>query len=46
MKLQGFDDDFIMAKKDKDKWRHLGNTIPTNFTRMIADKIEKVLKHT
>ena len=42
-KLQGFDDDFIMAENDKDAWRHLGNTIPTIFTKIIADKIEQII---
>ena len=43
-KLQGFDEEFIMSKKGKDAWRHLGNTIPTIFTKIVSDKIEKVLK--
>ena len=42
-KLQGFDDSFIMATKSKDAWRHLGNTIPTIFTQIIADKIEEII---
>ena len=42
-KLQGFDEDFIMANKSKDAWRHLGNTIPTIFTQIIADKIDEII---
>ena len=42
-KLQGFDESFSMAAKPKDAWRHLGNTIPTIFTQMIADKIEEII---
>ena len=42
-KLQGFSDDFIMAEKSKDAWKHLGNTIPTIFSDIIADKIEAIL---
>jgi DNA (cytosine-5)-methyltransferase 1 len=42
-KLQGFDDSFIMATKPNDAWRHLGNTIPTIFTEIIADKIEEII---
>ena len=42
-KLQGFDDNFIMTTKPKDAWRHLGNTIPTIFTKIIADKIEEII---
>ena len=42
-KLQGFDESFIMATKPNDAWRHLGNTIPTIFTQIIADKIEEMI---
>jgi DNA (cytosine-5)-methyltransferase 1 len=42
-KLQGFDESFIMAANPKDAWRHLGNTIPTIFTEIIADKIEEII---
>jgi DNA (cytosine-5)-methyltransferase 1 len=42
-KLQGFDEGFIMATKSNDAWRHLGNTIPTIFTKIIADKIEEII---
>ena len=42
-KLQGFNDNFIMSDNHKDAWRHLGNTIPTIFTKIIADKIEQII---
>jgi len=45
-KLQGFDENFIMAQKSNDAWRHLGNTIPTIFTRIVADKIEEIIENT
>jgi len=44
-KLQGFNDNFIMSDNRKDAWRHLGNTIPTIFTKIIADKIEQIINN-
>lgn len=42
-KLQGFGDEFQLATKSKDAWRHLGNTIPTVFTSMMAHKVNTLL---
>lgn len=42
-KLQGFGDEFQLADKNKDAWRHLGNTIPTIFTSMMAHKVNTLL---
>jgi DNA (cytosine-5)-methyltransferase 1 len=39
LKLQGFPDTFILQGSDTEKWRQLGNTIPTIFTKMIAENI-------
>ena len=42
LKLQGFNDyDFI--GKDNEKWKMLGNTIPTIFTEIIG---KQIIKHT
>ena len=42
LKLQGFNDyDFV--GKDNDKWKMLGNTIPTIFTEIIG---KQIIKHT
>ena len=41
LKLQGFEEDFKLTGSEKDKWRHLGNTIPTIFTKMIGLNIIK-----
>jgi DNA (cytosine-5)-methyltransferase 1 len=40
LKLQGFPDDFKFECTNTAKWKMLGNTIPTNLTRIIADRIE------
>lgn len=42
LKLQGFND-FHLSGKLNEKWKLLGNTIPTIFTKMIG---EQILKHT
>lgn len=42
LKLQGFND-FHLSGKLNEKWKLLGNTIPTIFTKMIG---EQLLKHT
>ena len=41
--LQGFNKNFKLAAKNKDAWRHLGNTIPTIFTSMMASKVNELL---
>lgn len=41
LKLQGFID-YKLVGTNKDKWKLLGNTIPTIFTKMIG---EKIIKH-
>ena len=42
LKLQGFNDyDFV--GKDNEKWKMLGNTIPTIFTEIIG---KQLIKHT
>jgi len=43
LKLQGYDENFILKGGIGEIWKQLGNTIPTIFTKMIADKIEKYL---
>lgn len=44
-KLQGFGEDFVLSSTKKDAWRHLGNTIPTIFTKMMCDKVEAILRN-
>lgn len=44
LKLQGFDADFKLCGKEKDKWKQLGNTIPTVFTEIIGRNICKYLE--
>ena len=44
-KLQGFGEDFFLSPIKKDTWRHLGNTIPTIFTKMMSDKVESILRN-
>lgn len=39
LRLQGFDSDFNLCGTLSDKWKQLGNTIPTVFTEMIGRKI-------
>jgi DNA (cytosine-5)-methyltransferase 1 len=41
--LQGFEKDFLLCGNDKNKWKQLGNTIPTVFTDMISSNITKIL---
>lgn len=40
LKLQGFDSDFHLCGSISDKWKQLGNTIPTIFTKMIGENIQ------
>jgi len=42
-KLQGFPADFQLAAKPTVAWRHLGNTIPTVFTKLLAERICEIL---
>lgn len=41
--LQGFDPTFKLFGNNKEKWRQLGNTIPTVFTEIIGKNINKYL---
>ena len=43
LKLQGFDADFKLCGREMDKWKQLGNTIPTIFTEIIGRNIRKYL---
>ena len=42
-KLQGFDE-FALEGSDTEKWKLLGNTIPTIFTEMISDTINVFIR--
>ena len=42
LKLQGFDEKFELVGSEKEKWKMLGNTIPTIFTEIIG---KQILKH-
>ena len=42
--LQGFDNKFQLIGSDADKWKRLGNTIPTIFTKMIGENIKQAIK--
>jgi len=42
LKLQGFTENFELIGTTKDKWKLLGNTIPTNFTKIIGTQIKKL----
>lgn len=39
LKLQGYDSNFKLCGTDRDKWKQLGNTIPTIFTTIIGEKL-------
>jgi DNA (cytosine-5)-methyltransferase 1 len=41
LKLQGFPDDFKLIGSETEKWKLLGNTIPTIFTEIIGKQIQK-----
>lgn len=41
LRLQGFPPDFYLCGSISDQWKQLGNTIPTIFTEMIGQNIEK-----
>ena len=43
LKLQGFDENFKLYGSKNDKWKQLGNTIPTIFTEMISLNIQELL---
>jgi DNA (cytosine-5)-methyltransferase 1 len=42
-KLQGFPDEFRLSEKTAKAWHHLGNTIPTVFTKLLAERISEML---
>ena len=41
LKLQGFDENFELKGSESQKWKLLGNTIPTIFTDIIASQLKK-----
>ncbi len=43
LQLQGFSDSFELCGNAKEKWKQLGNTIPTIFTEIIGQNINKYL---
>ena len=43
LKLQGYNPDFILLGSDTQKFKMLGNTIPTNFTFLIGQMIKDIL---
>ena len=43
LKLQGFNANFVLNGTNKEKWKQLGNTIPTNFTKIIGKQINKYI---
>lgn len=44
LKIQGFNSDFKLCGNDKNKWKQLGNTIPTIFTEIIGLNINKYMR--
>ena len=45
LKLQGFDENFKLCGNKNNKWKQLGNTIPTIFTELIGLNIQKYIHH-
>lgn len=43
LKLQGFDNNFILKGTSNEKWKLLGNTIPIIFTKIIGDRINELI---
>jgi DNA (cytosine-5)-methyltransferase 1 len=43
LKLQGFDNNFKLSGSLTNQWKQIGNTIPTIFTEMIGNNINKYL---
>lgn len=44
LKLQGFDENkFVLIGSDRAKWKMVGNTIPTNLTRLIGTAVKNGL---
>lgn len=41
LQIQGFDKNFILCGTQSDKWKQLGNTIPTIFTEIIGLNLKK-----
>jgi len=41
--LQGFGPEFILGGQKKDKWKQLGNTIPTIFTELLGRNLQKFM---
>jgi len=47
LKLQGFDENsFHLVGTVKSHWKMVGNTIPTNFTRMMGEAVDVFLRMT
>jgi site-specific DNA-cytosine methylase len=44
MKLQGFEESFQVFGSKTQQLRQIGNTIPTNLTKIIATQIKKHLR--
>ena len=44
LKLQGFRARFVLKGSTTQKWRQVGNTIPTIFTEMVGKNIQAALK--
>ena len=44
LKIQGYNSDFKLCGSNKDKWKQLGNTIPTIFTEIIGLNIRKLMQ--
>lgn len=41
LSLQGFENDFHLYGSEQQRWKQIGNTIPTIFTKLIAANIQK-----
>ncbi len=41
LKLQGYDNSFVLMGSKKEQWNQVGNTIPTIFTELICKNINK-----
>jgi DNA (cytosine-5)-methyltransferase 1 len=42
LKLQGFPENFKLCGSNGEKWKQLGNTIPTIFTELIGSSVKKI----
>lgn len=45
LKLQGFESSFVLKGTLSEQWRQLGNTIPTIFTTIVGNNINKFYNH-